>query len=147
MCRILRLKRNKPLLLHTPASRPTWRGVTFIGLRTRFVQRGRRAGCVSCVVKNTIRAASLEVLIRMPFQCNRQSSPDHRKPESIIPQCQAHHMTHHTRRAQGSPGNEDLCAAVSSPRRCTRRFTSGIMRRKEEWGRNEGENDLSNPSY
>ena len=51
------LKRNAPLLPRTLVSRP-WRGVTFIGLRTHFVQRGRRAGCVSCVVKNTIRAAS-----------------------------------------------------------------------------------------
>ena len=33
------LKRNAPLLPRTPASRPTWRGVAFIGLRTRFVQR------------------------------------------------------------------------------------------------------------
>ena len=36
----------------------TWRGIVFIGLRTRFVQRGRRAGRVSRAVKNTIRAAS-----------------------------------------------------------------------------------------
>ena len=61
------LKRNALLLLRTLASRPTWRGVAFIGLRTRFVQRGRCAGCVSCVVKNTIRAASEEIFIRMPF--------------------------------------------------------------------------------
>ena len=61
------LKRNAPLFLRTLASRPTWRGVAFIDLRTRFVQRGRRAGCVSCVVKNTIRAASEEIFIRMPF--------------------------------------------------------------------------------
>ena len=52
------LKRNVPLLPRTLVSRPTWCGVAFIGLRTRFVQRGRRAGCVSCVVKNTIHAAS-----------------------------------------------------------------------------------------
>ena len=52
------LKRNVPLLLRTLATRPTWRGVAFISLRSRFVQRARRAGCVSCVVKNTIRAAS-----------------------------------------------------------------------------------------
>ena len=52
------LKRNKPLQLRTLVSRPTWRGVVFIGLRTRFVQRGRHAGCASCVVKNTICAAS-----------------------------------------------------------------------------------------
>jgi len=46
------LKRNAPLLLHTLVSRPTSRGVAFIGLRTRFVQRGRRAGCVSCCEKH-----------------------------------------------------------------------------------------------
>ena len=96
ICQILRLKMNKPLL---PAlvSRPTWRGVGFIGLRTRFVQRGRRAGRASHAVKNTTRTASQEVPIRTPFQCNRQSSPDYRKPESIIPHCQAHYMTHRTR--------------------------------------------------
>ena len=52
------LKKNALLLLRTLAFHPTWRGVAFIGLRTRFVQRGRHVGCVSCVVKNTIRAAS-----------------------------------------------------------------------------------------
>ena len=39
----------------------------YIGLCTCFVQRGRRAGRVSRAVKNTIRAASYEVFIRMPF--------------------------------------------------------------------------------
>ena len=52
------LKRNKPLLPRTPASRPTWRGVAFIGLRMHFVQCERRAGCVSYVVNNTFRATS-----------------------------------------------------------------------------------------
>jgi len=55
MCRILRLKRKaRRLLPRTLVSRPTWRGVAFIGLRRRFVQRGCRAGCVSCVMENTI---------------------------------------------------------------------------------------------
>ena len=34
-----------------------WGCLSIIGLGMRSVQRGRRAGCVSCVVKNTIRAA------------------------------------------------------------------------------------------
>ena len=63
----IEVKREQAASTRTLVSCPTWRGVGFIGLRTRFVQHERRAGCVSCAVKNTIRTASLEIFIRMPF--------------------------------------------------------------------------------
>ena len=58
MCWVLRLKKEQAASTRTLVSYPTWRGVGFIGLRTRLVQRGRRAGRVSRAMKNTIRAAS-----------------------------------------------------------------------------------------
>ena len=54
----LEIKKEQAASTRTLVSCQTWRGVVFIGLRTRFVQRGRRAGRVSRAVKNTIRAAS-----------------------------------------------------------------------------------------
>ena len=52
------VKKDQATLTRTLVSCPTWRGVGFIGLRTRFLQRGRRVGRVSRAMKNTIRAAS-----------------------------------------------------------------------------------------
>jgi len=54
----IEVEKEKAASTRTLVSHPTWRGVGFIGLRTSFVQRGRRAGRVSRAVKNTIRAAS-----------------------------------------------------------------------------------------
>ena len=53
----IEVKKEQATSTHTLVSCQTWRGVVFIDLRTRFVQRGRRAGRVSRAVKNTIRAA------------------------------------------------------------------------------------------
>jgi len=54
----IEVKKEQAASTRTLVSCQTWRGVIFISLRTRFVQRGRRAGRVSHAVKNTIRAAS-----------------------------------------------------------------------------------------
>ena len=54
----IEVKKDQAASTRTLESCPTWRGVGFIGLRTRLVQHGRRAGRVSRAVKNTIRAAS-----------------------------------------------------------------------------------------
>ena len=54
----IEVEKEQAASTHTHVSRQIWGGVGFIGLRTRFVQRGRCAGCVSCAMKNTIRAAS-----------------------------------------------------------------------------------------
>ena len=54
----IEVKKEQAASTRTLVSCQTWRGVVFIGLHTRFVQRGRCAGCVSRAVKNTIRAAS-----------------------------------------------------------------------------------------
>ena len=54
----IEVEKEQAASTRTLVSCPTWRGVGFIGLRTRFVQRGRRAGSVSHAVKNTIRAVS-----------------------------------------------------------------------------------------
>ena len=51
-------EKEQAALTRTLVSCQTWRGVVFIGVRTRFVQRERHAGRVSRAVKNTIRAAS-----------------------------------------------------------------------------------------
>ena len=51
-------KKRVACALHTRIPRNmAWGCLSIIGLGTRSMQRGRRAGCVSCVVKNTIRAA------------------------------------------------------------------------------------------
>ena len=54
----MEVEKEQAASTRTVVSCPTWRGVSFIGLRMRLVQRGRRAGRVSRAVKNTIRAAS-----------------------------------------------------------------------------------------
>ena len=63
----IEVEKEQAVSTRTLVSCQTWRVVVFIGLCMRFVQRGRRAGRVSRAVKNTIRAASSEVFIRMPF--------------------------------------------------------------------------------
>ena len=47
----IEVEKEQAASTRTLVSRPTWCGVGFIGLRTRFVQCGRRAGCVSRAVK------------------------------------------------------------------------------------------------
>ena len=54
----IEVKKELAASTRTLVSCQTWRVVVFVGLRTCFVQRGHRAGCVSRAVKNTIRAAS-----------------------------------------------------------------------------------------
>jgi len=43
----IEVEKEQAASIRTLVSCQTWRGVVFIGLRTRFMQRGRRAGRVS----------------------------------------------------------------------------------------------------
>ena len=84
------LKRNAPLLLRTLASRPTWRGVAFIGLRTRFVQCGRRAGCFLCCEKhhscNLLRDIHVYAFLMQPaiFPRSSEVRVDNLEPPSAL---------------------------------------------------------------
>ena len=50
----IEVKKEQAASIPTLVSCQTWRVVVFIGLRTRFVQHGRRAGRVSRAMKNTL---------------------------------------------------------------------------------------------